>query len=237
MPYFHPLLKPTLWFIPAFAFLIGLGIWQLERLQWKEGLIAEMNSHMHAASIDADAALKLGDAAQYRRVALTGTFDNAKEAYAFTTGPDGNPVYHVIAPFRLSDGRVFLVDRGLIPTGLRDPQTRQAGQHTGTQNLAGIWRTPDAPGLFTPSPDAAHRVWYARDVAGIAKADGVKLAAPVIIEADPTPNPGGWPKGGQTVVDLPNSHLEYAITWFGLAAGLLGVFLAFHVSKGRLGWR
>ncbi len=80
-------------------------------------------------------------------------------------------------------------------------------------------------------PDLAHRIWYARDVQGIAKADGVTLAAPVIIEADATPNPGGWPKGGQTVVAFRNEHLQYAITWFGLAAVLFGVYLAYHVSR------
>ena len=68
----------------------------------------------------------------------------------------------------------------------------------------------------------------------MAAADGLHLAAPVVIEADATPNPGGWPKGGQTVVDFPNNHLSYAMTWFGLAAGLLGVYFAYHVSKGRL---
>ena len=99
---------------------------------------------------------------------------------------------------------------------------------------SGVWRVPDAPGFFTPKPDPAKHVWYARDLAGIAAADGVKLAAPVVIEADATPNPGGWPKGGQTVVDFPNNHLSYAMTWFGLAAGLIGVYFAYHISKGRL---
>ena len=57
-----------------------------------------------------------------------------------------------------------------------------------------------------------------------------------MIEADATPNPGGWPKGGQTVVSFRNEHLSYAVTWFGLAAGLIGVYLAYHMSKGRLRW-
>ena len=78
-------------------------------------------------------------------------------------------------------------------------------------------------------------IWYARDLAGMAAADGVKLAAPVVIEADATPNPGGLPVGGQTVVDFPNNHLQYAITWFGLAAGLIGVYFAYHISRGRFG--
>ncbi|HWC64349.1 MAG TPA: SURF1 family cytochrome oxidase biogenesis protein, partial [Rhizomicrobium sp.] len=100
--------------------------------------------------------------------------------------------------------------------------------------LSGIWRVPDAPGWFTPPPDTKRHVWYARDLAGIAAADGAKLAAPAVIEADATPNPGGWPEGGKTVVDFPNNHLQYAVTWFGLAAGLIGVYFAYHLSKGRL---
>ena len=103
--------------------------------------------------------------------------------------------------------------------------------------MVGVWRTPDAVGFFTPQADKAMRVWYARDVAAIAKADRVVLAAPVIVEADATANPGGWPKGGQTVVQFRNEHLQYAITWFALAAALLGVYLAYHRSRGRLNFR
>lgn len=99
-----------------------------------------------------------------------------------------------------------------------------------------MWRVPDAPGAFTPVPDVAHRIWYARDLRSIAAADKIRLAAPALIEADAAPNPGGWPRGGQTVVSFRNEHLSYAITWFGLAAGLIGVYLAYHASKGRLRW-
>ena len=229
---FRPLLIPTLWFIPVFAVLIGLGVWQIERLHWKLGLIAQMNANMVAPPLDLDEARALGEAAQYHAMLLRGCFDNAKEAYLYTTDPEGVPVYHVLTPFVLDDGRVLLVDRGFIPTTLRDPRTR--AEPEGRRLVFGIWRKPDRPGPFAPAPDLAHRVWYARDLAGIAKADGIALAAPVLVEADATPNPGGWPKGGQTIVNLPNDHLQYSIVWFGLAAGLLGIYLAYHVSKGRL---
>jgi surfeit locus 1 family protein len=122
----------------------------------------------------------------------------------------------------------------VVPKERLDPATRRDGQLRDMRHIVGVWRTPDPPGAFTPPPDLAHRIWYSRDVAGIAKADGVTLAAPVIVEADATPNPGGWPKGGQTVVAFRNEHLQYAITWFGLAAVLFGVYLAYHVSRGRL---
>jgi len=217
------------------AILIGLGVWQLERLQWKLGLIAEVNGHTAATPVSLDAILKMNpDEAQYRRVALHGRFDNAAEAYVFTTGPGGEAVYHVLTPFTTDDGRTMLVDRGYVPPEKRDPATRVAPE--GETSVVGVWRVPDAPGSFTPAPDTAHRTWYARDLVGIAAADHIQLAAPVLIEAGPAPNPGGWPQGGQTVVSFRNQHLSYAITWFGLAAGLIGVYFAYHMSKGRLRW-
>ena len=177
------------------------------------------------------------DAAQYRRVTLQGRFDHAREAYIFTTGNGGDAVYHVLTPFTTDDGRTLIVDRGLVTKDHLDPASRAAGNVAGETRVTGVWRTPDRAGLFTPPADAAHRIWYVRDLAAIAAADHVALAAPVVVEAGPAPNPGGWPKGGQTVVDLPNNHLSYAITWFGLALCLLGVWLAYHISKARIAWR
>ncbi len=221
------------------AILIGLGVWQVERLHWKLDLIATMNTKMHAAPMavdDAGGALAQLPQNEYARVLLQGRFDNAKETYVFATDPELGAVYHVLTPFTTDAGHIYLVDRGMVPPGKRNPSTRQEGWMTGETSVTGIWRTPDAPGWFTPPPDLAHRIWYARDVKAIAAFDHIQLAAPVVIEADATPNPGGWPKGGQTVVDLPNNHLSYAVTWFGLAAGLIGVYLAYHMSKGRLRW-
>jgi surfeit locus 1 family protein len=232
---FRPYPGVTIAALIATVILVGLGVWQLQRLQWKLALIAEVDGHMTAAPISLDQALKTdADAMQYRRVALEGHFDNAKEAYVFTTGAGGEAVYHVLTPFLTSEGRTLMVDRGYIPKDKLAPATRSP--LGGVTRLVGVWRVPDAPGAFTPGPDAVHRIWYSRDLKGIAAADHIQLTAPVLIEADAAPNPGGWPKGGQTVVSFRNEHLSYAVTWFGLAAGLLGVYLAYHVSRGRLGW-
>jgi len=232
---FRPYPGVTIAAVIAAVILIGLGVWQLERLEWKLALIAEVNGHMAATPVSLSEALKTdANQMQYRRIALSGRFDNAKEAYVFTTGAAGEPVYHVLTPFLTDEGDTLLVDRGFVPKDRLDPATRTHVE--GETRLVGVWRIPDAPGAFTPAPDKAHRIWYARDLRGITAADDIKLAAPVVIEADAAPNPGGWPKGGQTVVSFRNEHLSYAVTWFGLAAGLLGVYLAFHISKGRLSW-
>jgi len=230
---FRPYPGFTIAAIIMVAILCGLGVWQLQRLQWKEALIATVSGHMMAAPVSLDKIRTMSaDDAQYRKVALSGRFDNSREAYVFTTDAGGDAVYHVLTPFITDEGDTLMVDRGEIPQAKLAPQSRMPVE--GQTHLVGVWRVPDGTGLFTPKPDPQKHIWYARDLAGIAAADGVKLAAPVVIEADSTPNPGGFPVGGQTVVDFPNNHLEYAITWFGLAAGLFGVYLAYHISKGRL---
>ena len=217
--------------------LCGLGFWQLERLSWKVALIAQVEGNMAAAPLPLDTMLKMPrDQAQYHRVTLTGAFDHAHEAYAFATAGSA-AVYHVLTPFRTLDGRILIVDRGAVPKERLDPASRTAGNVTGPTQVTGVWRNPDAPGAFTPPPDKSRRIWYARDLAGIASADKLTLAAPVVIEADATANPGGWPLGGQTVVSFRNQHLGYAVTWFGLAFALLCIWLAFHISRGRIAFK
>ena len=217
-----------------FALLCGLGTWQLERLQWKLALIATVNGHMAAAPMTLDTILAMPpDDAQYRRVTVAGRFDHGKEAYVFTTDATGAPVYHVLTPFKTA-GKTLMVDRGEVPKDKLDPATRAAGNPQGETRVTGVWRAPDAPGVFTPAPDVGKRIWYARDLRAISTADHLELAAPVVIEADSTPNPGGWPKGGQTVVNFRNQHLSYAVTWFGLAIVLLCVWISYHISKGRI---
>jgi surfeit locus 1 family protein len=232
---FRPYPGLTVACVLMFALLCGLGVWQLERLSWKLDLIARVNSHMAAPPVPLGRLLAMGpDESQYRRITLTGHFDHAQEAYVFATDALGAPVYHVLTPFHTDDGRVLMVDRGAVPEDRLNPATRAAGNVQGETHVTGVWRAPDPPGLFTPAPNLAKRLWFSRDVRAIAATDRLTLAAPVVVEADAAPNPGGLPRGGQTVVNFRNQHLSYAVTWFGLAAVLLGVWLAYHISKGRI---
>lgn len=231
---FRPQLGFTLFCLPLFALLVALGVWQLERLQWKLGLIEQIRRNMAAPAISLDQALHLGIArAQYRRVAASGTFDAAQENYLYTTGPEGRPVYHVLSPLRLAGGAALMVDRGYIPISLRNPAARPGTEPNGHVEFVGIFRSPDKPGLFTPPPDLRNRVWFARDVEAMASYDHLRLVAPVVLEAVATAGQT-WPRGGQTRIDLPNDHLQYALTWFLLAAALVAVYLAWHWSHGRL---
>jgi surfeit locus 1 family protein len=231
---FRPLLIPTLVLVPGLALLLGLGIWQIERLHEKEALIASVEAGLTAPPVPLKLLLQADpEAAEWRHVRLSGHFLHDREQYVFAQGPSGATGVQVITPLVEQDGDTVLVDRGFVPDALRDPMRRVQGQLEGEVSLMGILRLSQQPGAFTPRPDSATRLWFVKDVAAIAGAAGVE-AAPVLIEVDATPNPGGWPLGGQTRVDFPNDHLQYAMTWFGLALALLGVYLVYHHSRGRL---
>ncbi len=230
---FRPLLAPTLWFLPGLALLIGLGVWQIQRLHEKEVLIASVEQGMKAPPVALAEALTLGPAAEYHHVRLMGHFLHDKELYVFSRGPMGAVGVDVVTPFVQENGQTVLVDRGFVPEALRNPQTRSAGQVVGDVDLTGVLRLSQEPGLFTPAPNRQTRLWFVKNVPGMAAAASI-ATPPVLIEADAAPNPGGWPLGGRTQIDFPNDHLQYAITWFGLALALTAVYLLYHRSKGRL---
>jgi surfeit locus 1 family protein len=123
-----------------------------------------------------------------------------------------------MAPLRTDGGYVVLVNRGFVPPEDAAPTARAAGSPAGETTVTGLLRISEPHGGFLRANRPAAGRWYSRDVAAIARARGLANAAPYFIDADATPNAGGWPKGGMTVIHFRNSHLAYAITWFGMAA-------------------
>ncbi len=216
--------------------LVGLGVWQIERLHWKENLIHTVDVRLHAEPVPLERVIAhgVGDDAEWMRVTAHGRFKNEGEQYLFAPGPHGEQGVQVITPFITDDGDLVLVNRGFVPDAKRDPATRAAGQIEGVTRVTGILRLSRQPGWFTPPTDRAHRLWFVKDAVAMGRIYGDAHVLPLFVEADATPNPGGYPIGGQTVVDFPNDHLSYAVTWFGLALALLGVYLAYHVRQGRL---
>ncbi|GJE57879.1 MULTISPECIES: SURF1 family protein [Methylobacterium] len=232
------LIAPGIASAVSLAILIGLGIWQIERKGEKEALIGHIIERSHA---EPPAALPAADAwdpktDEFRRVRVTGTLKNDKETLVHGLAAGDVPGralqgFYVITPLVRTDGSTVLVNRGFIPTELKNPADRQAGQVAGETTLTGILRATEVRTMFVPAADPARGEWFNRDIAGIAAAKGLGAVPPYLIEADATPNPGGWPKGGQLRVDLPNNHLQYAFTWFGIAACLVGVFSVFAWRK------
>lgn len=229
----RPLIAPALFTLAMGAILIGLGLWQLQRLAWKTAILARIDARTTAPPQPLPdpatwPALNQDDY-EYRHVDLDGTFDHSKEALVFR-GTAAGPGYFVLTPLRLASGGTVIVNRGHVPTDRADPKTRQAGEVTGPVHIVGLMREPEARNAFTPADDPATGHYFTRDPALIAAYFGLAGAAPFSIDADATPVPGGLPRGGTTEIAIPNNHFSYALTWFGLAAGLFGVF-------GVLAWR
>ncbi len=227
----------------AFAVLIALGTWQVKRKAWKEGLIASLTERLaappQALPLPKDWAALDRDGDEYRRVKFAATFDNAREALVFAAAsafrPDvTSPGYWVFTPARLADGSIVVVNRGFVPDARRDPKSRPQGQIAQSVEITGALRWPDERHWFTPADDVAHNLWFARDPAAIAAAKALnpKTVAPFYVEQEaPTP-PGGLPQPGKLVVTLSDNHLQYALTWYGLAAVLAAVFGVWAATSG-----
>lgn len=222
----------------AFLILLGLGTWQVERLSWKEGLIAQRHAAVTAPPIALPHTLAEAQGLEYRHVKATGHFLNDRELYLGATDDDGHAGYHVIAPLALTDGGILLVDRGFVPEAKRAPQTRAAGELEGEVTVTGLLRlgVTRKPYWFLPDNSPERNYWFYVDIPAMAAADHLEGVLPFYMDADATPNPGGLPVGGQTRLELPNNHLQYAITWYGLAVALVAVYIVFirrRLAEGR----
>jgi len=222
----------------AFLILIALGTWQLERLQWKEALVARVASRTAEAPVPlpdlADWENIDLDAWEYRPVEARGRFRHDLEARVYTLlsnakGPLSGPGYWIVTPLEIAGSSAsVLVNRGFVPT----TNTGEMARPDGDVVVRGLLRGPQDRNLFTPDDEPAKRLFYARDAAAIAGGLEVTSAAPFTIDARDTP-PGGLPQAGETQLSFPNRHLEYALTWYGLAGSLVAVFIAFLVSRRR----
>ncbi|MBA4805956.1 MAG: SURF1 family protein [Brevundimonas sp.] len=203
-----------------FAGFVALGGWQVQRLAWKTELIAQVEARINATPQPApgpDAWPSMSrDKDQYRRVTVRGVFLHDQEALVQAV-TDYGPGFWVMTPLRADAGFTVLVNRGFVSPERRLASDRATGQVAGDQTVTGLVRMTEPKGGFLRANDPAGDRWYSRDVAAIAASRDLSQVAPYFIDADATPNPDGWPKGGLTVVRFANSHLVYALTWFGMA--------------------
>lgn len=227
------LLLPTILAIAALAILIGLGTWQLQRKAWKDGLLAQIAERMTAAPVPFDEALtraRKGEDLEYTRVSVAGRWLPAREWHLWTPTTAG-PGWHVYAPLVTSAGPIVIINRGFVPDARRDPATRPEPDQQGDVQIVGLLRKPEVKGMFTPDNAPDRNAWYWRDLDGMANAlpANVRSAvAPFFLDAEKSPAAAPLaPEGGVTRLDIPNNHLQYALTWYGLAATLVGVYTAF----------
>ena len=226
---------PTAVSLALFLVLIGLGSWQLERRQWKEALIAKIAARVGAPAValgEAEAMARAGDDIGYLHVAARGRFLHDKERYLYAPTTAGLG-WHVYTPLELAPGRIVWVNRGFVPDASKARETRAAGLVAGEVEVQGLVRPSPKQGFFQPDNDVAHNLWYWPEVEAMSASAFAGIAGPpFVIDADRWPVPGGLPQGGMTRLQLPNRHLEYALTWYGLALTLIAVY--FPLVAGRL---
>jgi surfeit locus 1 family protein len=217
----------------AFAVLVALGAWQMQRLAWKRDLIAavETRTGLPAASFHSvDARAAAGESVDYSPVEAAGVFDHGRERRVYGLH-DGEPGVFVFAPLETADGVVW-VNRGFAPDAFAAPETRAAGAPQGALVVRGLYRSPEQPSgaekMVRPTDDPVSGRYYTRDPALFDAAQ----AARGYIDAAAGESAAPWPRGGLTRIEFSNRHLEYALTWFGLAGALVAVFLAASVKRG-----
>ncbi len=217
----------TLVTVPALALLIALGVWQLHRLAWKTELIARAEAGLAAAPARLAGLAEDPAALDWRRVVVRGRLLAGRNFAFGSTVRDGQPGARLMTPFELPDGTVVLVDRGFLPEARLPPREPPALAVAAEAEITGVLRDRrgDRPGPFTPTNDLAGRRWFRFDAADLARWVGREVV-PVVIVAERAAPPEVLAAVTPVRVDLPNRHLGYAVTWFGLAAALLAVYLA-----------
>ncbi|CAN5215115.1 SURF1 family protein [soil metagenome] len=215
------------------ACLVILGLWQIERLHWKEGLIAAREARLSAPPVTLDAAMRQADSGapiEFLKIAASGSFRHERELFYLTTA-GGSPGFEVVTPLIAEDGTAVLVDRGFVPEDKRDPLRRPESQPAGPVTVQGFAAAHAyGRGYFTPDNNAGDNVWYWWDVPAMLDMSGVppgSRAAPFILHELPRGD-ASLPQPTPPDASLPNNHLQYAITWLSLAlilAIMTGLFI------------
>ena len=220
--------------ITGVVILVLLGNWQMARKAWKADLIQRIETRLALPAVPFEMALRefQAPALEYRPVLLEGRFLHNEERHYFL--PLGSQVgWHVLTPFELKSGGVVFVDRGFVPERFKEQKTRLNGVPQGRVILEGIVRLFETKGSFTPDNQISRNQWYWRDGAGLYQSlpDFKGDRFPVMVDARASAQFGAWPKAGVTRVKFQDKHLGYALTWYGLALTLVGVFCAFVYSR------
>ncbi len=211
-----------------FVAFVALGAWQLQRLAWKQDLIARVDKRLAAPPEQApgadrwDAINRADD--EYRRVVLTGTFDHSRETLVGASTELGTG-YWVLTPLRTVRGDWVLVNRGFVPPEFKTRASRTASEAQGEDRVVGLLRFSEPGGNLLRKNVPEQERWYSRDVEAIAQARKIVEGpvAPYFVDAAAADDHTRWPRGGLTVVRFANNHLQYALTWFVMAAMAAGI--------------
>lgn len=226
--------RPVAWFFFLFGFglCVTLGSWQVQRLAWKETLIAQIA----AANADAPLADLPQDAAsleplQFRKVAVQGQWIEGIEFHLAPRYFRNQFGYWILAPLKLADGRVVMINRGWVPGAKKLVETRPETAVHGTANVVGLLRVGAERSYFTPKNQPEKNVWFGRDVEEMAEYAKLGPVVPAMVDVIGVQDVQQLPVPSDGVIRLRNDHLSYILTWYGIAAGILVIFVMYHRKK------
>lgn len=236
------LILPGVLSLLALGVLISLGNWQMNRLAWKEALIETVSQRVTRTPQRLPVApeslsLDLGEE-EYSPYLAEGRFlhQNEVQVYTVLSSPKGTysgAGYWVLTPLERDDGSIVIVNRGFVPQEKKNPASRPEGQSEGRVRVTGLLRLPEQANFFTPANDPGRKAWFRRDPAEIAHAFNLKNVLPFMLDATGGYRAGQLPQPNETRLTFTNNHLGYALTWYGLALTLIGVFGAFAWQRLR----
>lgn len=233
---FRRFIIPTIFTFVAFATLITLGTWQIERLNYKNAMVESVNERIKLPPISLPSMIDDVEKFRHRKIKLEGIFLHDKEIHLFT-GPKvmkGKPGYNILTPFKLDNGETVLVDRGWVISTKKEAETRPETLIGGHVSLTGMIHRGETPGYFTPDNDTVKNLWFWIDIATISSSSGIKLQnlyVRALKKKDATKN--DVPIAGEATIALRNDHLQYAITWYSLAIILLVIYFIYIKKEVR----
>ena len=228
---FKPRLWPTIVTAILFVCMIFLGNWQVERLQWKLGLIAQIESRAFADPILLPVRADNLDDMEYLSIKMQGSFNNDQEMTLYSVGPNGEAGYDLYTPFINDDGQVVIVNRGWVPEFMKDQETRPETLKAGDVIIEGLLRKPSVKLWFGPENEPSNNNWFYRDIDAMAKAQNLNSVYPMFLYAARMENDNRYPVAGRTEFNIVNNHLDYVLTWYGLAIVLIIIYLIAHIHK------
>lgn len=215
---FQPSTGAALFTLFMFTVMVGLGTWQLKRLEWKTALLSQIEQQMQKPPVPMPEKIDKPSEWEYRRVTLAGRFLYDHEFLVKPRTLDGVSGYHMLVPFQRASGGIVMINRGWISDALMAAAVRPKGM----QRIEGIVQQPH-PSYFTPPNNPEKNDWYWADVNAMAAAAKLKPPAPVVVTIAGKQT-GVYPVGGKVQVSVRNDHMQYAIFWYMMAVILQIIF-------------
>ena len=232
--YFKPSVWLTIFALPSFLILIILGSWQVQRLSWKSDLISNYNNNFQQAPITVKELLKDRKNNKFRRTVIYGEYDHANEIQIIGKTYEGNAGFHIITPFILENNEIIYINRGWVPKKYADKKTRKFSLLEDKVRVVGLVRLPQKKGYFVPENEPENGFWFTIIPEELNRHLNIIGEKEFYIDELNIDEKLKLPMPANGKVQVPNNHLQYAITWYSLALGLLIVYFAWHRQNGFL---